>query len=84
MGLHGYGAVGSAGGSWKKCPQCGKLFFVADAETWGYKRYVTEKGVSRLEHFHTWSCLLAFDREYEAKLKAKRKEAGWKKKGVEA
>ena len=83
MGYHGYGAVGSTGGTWKTCPQCGKLFFVTDLDAWAYKRSVTKNGSCHQEHFCKWSCLLAFDREYEARKKAKRKEAGWKKKGAE-
>ena len=83
MGFHGYGAVGSAGGSWKNCPQCGKLFFVTDPDAWAYKRSVSRDGNGRQEHFCKWSCLLAFDREYEKQKQEKRKAAGWKKKGAE-
>lgn len=38
----------------KKCPVCGKEFYVPDSEKWGYQR-------GKHLYFHTWSCLRKYD-----------------------
>lgn len=62
------------GGSWKECPQCGKTFFCSGPE-WAYKRAVSEGGLSTLRYFDRYSCLRAFDKEYEEKKRKRRIES---------
>ena len=60
-------------GAWKKCPQCGKQYYVNDCQTWVYKRSVSEnKDHAKILYFCRYSCMRAYEREYEA-LKAKRR-----------
>ena len=79
MGFHNYGGVTARGGADKVCPQCGRKFFVPDVERWAYKRSISEKGKNAVHHFCKWSCLLAFDKEYEEKKAEARRKAGWKR-----
>lgn len=67
--------VCSYGGSWKTCPECGKLFFVNDAEAWVYKRSAVVDGESRVRHFCKWSCMLKFDKRYEEEKQKNRSES---------
>lgn len=62
------------GGGWKECPECGKQFFCTGPE-WAYKRPVSVDGKSTIWYFHTYSCLLKFDKEYEKKKQKRRKES---------
>ena len=55
----------------RKCPQCGKMFFLDDPTQWAYKRLI--KGHKKF--FCSWSCVRAYDRKQEEKrLKAKREK----------
>ena len=78
MGYRTYGAIGAVGGSWKTFPQCWKEFFVNDLDRWAYKMPYTQGNSCKLIYFNKWSCMLAFEKAYEAEKKAKRK--GWKTK----
>ena len=73
------GPLTARGGAYKTCPNCGRTFFCTDVDRWAYKRSVSKGGSAVVRHFCKWSCLLAFDKEYEEKKAEARRKAGWKR-----
>lgn len=52
----------------KVCEHCGCRFVMEDAEAWAYKRYMRMPGdrMCKVHWFHTWSCLVAAQKEADA------------------
>ena len=50
-------------GAWRKCPICGKDFFVTHPDEYAYKRYKSRSHGTYL-FFCKWSCMRAYDRAH--------------------
>lgn len=52
----------------RTCDRCGKQFVAEDAVEWAYKREMRMPGdrMQKMHWFHTWSCLVAAQKEADA------------------
>ena len=52
---------------YKKCPQCGRLFYVPDPLIWVYKSQYRRDGKDVVEFLHTWSCYVKYEKDHGIK-----------------
>lgn len=52
----------------RTCEYCGKQFVIEDSMVWAYKREMRMPGdrMQKTHWFHTWSCLVAAQKEADA------------------
>lgn len=48
---------------YKKCPQCGRLFYVPDPLIWVYRSNYKKNGYEMTTYLCRWSCFRTFEQE---------------------
>ena len=72
----------------KKCPICGKVFYVPDRVSWVYRERVYSRGGDKTTYFCTWGCFRKNEKDVEEERRKKFDERRYergrgRKRGVE-
>lgn len=54
-------------GGYKKCPNCGKVFYVTDPGLWVYKHEGHLRGEDKVAYLCSWHCLREHEKAYAAR-----------------
>lgn len=66
-------------GIFKVCPVCNKSFYICEPEIWAYKMNIHTRTDKRLVYFNRYSCMRAYQKDYEKLLKKRKLESDKRK-----